>query len=172
MREDCNARRHVDAVSAPAPDWHAWLEANVPHYLLFARSQTRGEADAHDVLQEVLVEVWRRRSGRLPDDALVFQTIRRRAVDLGRRLGRRERREQAAPAWWEAADQALDRDAELADAMKQLSTPLRDVVLLKIWGELTFRQIAEALEVPLATAASRYRYALEQLRKALPEVHP
>jgi RNA polymerase sigma-70 factor (ECF subfamily) len=41
------------------------------------------------------------------------------------------------------------------------------VVTLKIWGELTFEEIAQVLEVPANTAASRYRYGLEALRKTL-----
>ena len=43
----------------------------------------------------------------------------------------------------------------------------REVVTLKTWGGLTFAEIAEALEIPANTAASRYRYGLEELRKAL-----
>ena len=42
--------------------------------------------------------------------------------------------------------------------------------MLKVWGELTFRQIAETLALPPGTVASRYRYALEHLRAALGEV--
>ena len=38
---------------------------------------------------------------------------------------------------------------------------------MKIWGGLTFAQIAEVLKVSHNTAASRYRYALEQLQKKL-----
>ena len=154
------------------PDWPRWLRANGRRYLLFARSQARCEADAHDLLQDALVEVWRRAErDRPPDDALVFRTIRRRAIDLGRRNDRRERRELAAPLWWTAeasVEPALD--AELARAVKNLPAHLREVVLLKVWGEVTFRQIAEAIEVPPATAASRYRYALEHLRTVFKEV--
>ena len=40
---------------------------------------------------------------------------------------------------------------------------------MKIWGGLTFPQIAAALELPVNTAASRYRYALAKLREALAE---
>lgn len=163
----------MDHLSATPPNWHAWLDAKGARYLLFARSQTRSEADAHDLLQEVLVEVWRREPSRLPDDALVFQTIRRRAIDLGRRTDRRERREQAAPVWWELPSgvQAPD-DAELEQAVRALPTHLSEVVLLKVWGKLTFRQIAEALTLPPGTVASRYRYAIEHLRDALKEVRP
>ncbi len=150
--------------------WYAWLEANASRYLLFARSQSRCEADAQDLLQEVLLEVWRRVAGAPPDDALVFKTIRRRAIDLARRIDRRERREQATIAWWQPPDEVPTHDAELEHAVEALPNHLREVVVLKVWGKLTFRQIADALGLPQATAASRYRYALEHLREALKEV--
>ena len=41
----------------------------------------------------------------------------------------------------------------------------REVVMLKIWSELTFAQIAKTLDIPLNTAASRYWYGLESLRR-------
>ena len=41
--------------------------------------------------------------------------------------------------------------------------------MLKIWGGLTFPQIAAALGVPPDTAASRYRYAIAKLREQLAE---
>jgi RNA polymerase sigma-70 factor (ECF subfamily) len=37
------------------------------------------------------------------------------------------------------------------------------VVVMKFWGGLTFAQISETLAISPNTAASRYRYALEQL---------
>ncbi len=42
--------------------------------------------------------------------------------------------------------------------------------MLKIWGGLTFDEIAEALDIPANTAASRYRYGLAELRKLTKEV--
>ena len=41
------------------------------------------------------------------------------------------------------------------------------VVHLKLWEGLTFEQIAIALDIPLNTAASRYRYGLDKLRARL-----
>jgi RNA polymerase sigma-70 factor (ECF subfamily) len=40
-------------------------------------------------------------------------------------------------------------------------------VVLKIWEDMTFSQIAEILEISPSTAASRYRYALEKLTQKL-----
>jgi RNA polymerase sigma-70 factor (ECF subfamily) len=153
--------------------WSDWLAARGHRFLLFARDQTRSEADARDVLQDALVEAWQRSGHRgPPDDALVFATIRRRAIDLARRIDRRARREESAFAWFEPAPEAPSLDAELERAVKMLPPLYREVVVLKIWSGLTFQQIAETLGVPLNTAASRYRYALEHLRAALKEVRP
>jgi RNA polymerase sigma-70 factor (ECF subfamily) len=52
-------------------------------------------------------------------------------------------------------------------ALRKLPTAQAEVVVLKIWEELTFAQIAEILEVPANTAASRYRYAMEKLSQVL-----
>jgi RNA polymerase sigma-70 factor (ECF subfamily) len=43
----------------------------------------------------------------------------------------------------------------------------REVIVLHIWGELTFAQIADLLEISANTAASRYRYALAKLRETM-----
>lgn len=120
------------------------------------------------------MESWRRHgSDAPPPDALVFATIRRRAIDLARREDRRTRRELAAPEWFDATQpEEPGADAELERAVKNLPSHLREVVVLKTWGGLTFAQIAETLAVPMNTAASRYRYALEHLREALKELRP
>lgn len=117
------------------------------------------------------METWQREPNRLPDDALVFQTIRRRAIDLGRRTDSRERRQQAVPSWWDLPrDEAAHDDAELEQAMRALPTQLSEVVLLKIWSQMTFRQIADTLDLPQGTVATRYRSAIAQLREVLKEV--
>jgi RNA polymerase sigma-70 factor (ECF subfamily) len=170
-----NADRVDD--SLPPQTWCHWLDARARSFLLFARDQTRCEADAHDVLQDSLVEAWQRHgSGGPPPDALVFATIRRRAIDLSRRIERRFRRESDAAEshWFSAAETSPSSfthapvlDEELSRAVKTLPAIYREVVVLKVWSGLTFQQIAETLAVPLNTAASRYRYALEHLRDAL-----
>ena len=77
----------------PEISWEDWLDMEAEVFFLYARQQTRTESDAKDVLQEALTEVWRKSCGALPDKALVFATIRRRAIDLGRSMTRRSQRE-------------------------------------------------------------------------------
>jgi RNA polymerase sigma-70 factor (ECF subfamily) len=67
-------------------------------------------------------------------------------------------------------DPVLEDDEDallLRERIKTLSPKLREVVIMKFWGGLTFQQIAETLAISPNTAASRYRYALEQLAQEL-----
>lgn len=158
------------------PDWEQWLLRHTPGLLLFARQQTRCEADAQDLLQEAVVESWRRQAaGTPPPLALVFATIRRRAVDLARCNERRALREAAAASetaecWFDASVEDRERGRLLQRAMSRLPDMYRDVITLKIWGGLTFAEVAEALDIPANTAASRYRYGLDELRQLTREV--
>jgi RNA polymerase sigma-70 factor (ECF subfamily) len=52
-------------------------------------------------------------------------------------------------------------------ALRLLPEEQREVLVLKIWGELTFQQIADTLGSPLNTVAARYRYGLEKLRERM-----
>ena len=154
-------------------DWERWVLGHAPGLLLFARQQSRCEADAQDLVQEAVVEAWQRQAdGEPPPVALVFATIRRRAADWGRSQDRRAAREAAAHAqtpecWFDSSIEDCERSRLIQEAMSKLPENYRAVVALKTWGGLTFAEIAEVLEVPANTAASRYRYGLEELRKTL-----
>jgi RNA polymerase sigma-70 factor, ECF subfamily len=60
-------------------------------------------------------------------------------------------------------EHADDADV-VAAALARLDQADREVIELKIYGGLTFREIAEAVGRPQATIATRYRRALESLR--------
>ncbi len=159
-------------------EWPPWLEQHAPRLLLFARQQTRSEADAQDVVQEAVVECWQRQTdGAPPAAGMVFATIRRRAIDRGRSADRRIVREAVAAreipeAWFDGGVEAQEQSRLIQAAMSKLPEPYREVVTLKVWGELTFAEIAAALEIPANTAASRYRYGLAELRKLTTEIFP
>ena len=51
--------------------------------------------------------------------------------------------------------------------MKRLPEKYQEVLTLKIWGEQTFQAIADAQDISINTVASRYRYALQGLRREL-----
>ena len=95
-------------------------------------------------------------------------------MDLGRREDRRAAREQQAEEvsgrmepLFETPVEDRERVLLVEAALRGLPPEQREVLVLKIWGELTFEQIAGQLAVSPNTAASRYRYALAALRRDL-----
>ncbi len=152
--------------------WHDWLREYSSRLMLFSRQQTRCEADAEDVLQMALVRTWKTHTG-APDRkvlSLAYTNIRRCAIDLARSMDRRRRREDLMVAdqgeqvsWFELPDD--DNSRALQVAMAKVPEKFREVITLKIWGEQTFDEIGKSLEISPNTAASRYRYGMENLRK-------
>jgi RNA polymerase sigma-70 factor (ECF subfamily) len=136
----------------------------------------RNEDDTRDVLQEVFVKLARQpdalRAAR-DERAFLIRLTHNTAIDLMRRRSVRDRHheqfgeEKISPfAATTDPDVAAFR-AELSAALGELPPDQRAVVHLKLWEGLTFEQIAETLEIPLNTAASRYRYGLDKLRARL-----
>ncbi len=160
------------------PTWAQWLEGRGAQLLLFARTQTRNDADAEDVVQETLAELFRKSPVAPPPLPVVYATVRRRAIDLGRSTNRRLAREEAATegqsttCWFDDSLEQRERAQLLDAALRRLPANQREVVTLKLWGDLTFAQIAETLDIPINTAASRYRYGLAFLRQHVPLEHP
>lgn len=162
---------------SPAVKWKQWLAENGPRLLLFARGWAPTREDAEDLVQDAIVRMWHHQEqhgGVPPDLPLVFSTIRFCGLNHHRSESRRRKREESIiylndfqDVW---LDPVLEDDEEaiiLRNAVEKLSPKLREVVVLKFWGGLTFLQISETLAISPNTAASRYRYALEQLAHEL-----
>jgi RNA polymerase sigma-70 factor (ECF subfamily) len=137
--------------------------------VLFARQFVRTSADAEDIVQDAFVRFWRKEHS-IENRGLLYATVRSVALDLLRRDARRARRE--ANAALEVEQTTLPQfdfddgsQRELAAAIDLLPVEQREVLVMKIWNELTFAEIAGALEISQNTAASRYRYALAALKK-------
>lgn len=160
--------------------WKEWFAENGPRLLLFARGWGKNRQDAEDLVQDAVVKMWHHqqdKGGLPPDLPLVFSTIRFGGLMLHRTEKRRRAREESIvflndfeDVW---LDPMMEEDEEgliLREAVQGLSDKLREVVVMKVWGGLTFAQISEALAVSPNTVASRYRYALEQLSQSLKQV--
>jgi len=151
-------------------NWKASFAELAPGLVLFARQFVHSVADAEDIVQDAFVRFWRREHS-IDNRGLLYATVRSVALDLLRKDARRARREAnalrdmeqtAAPPQFDADD---DSQRELAAAVDRLPTEQREVLVMKIWNDLTFAEIGQALSISQNTAASRYRYALTALKK-------
>ena len=158
------------------PDLASLYDAHAGPVFAFALNLTRSEADARDVLQEVFIRLAKQADASEPIRdvrGFLLRLAHNQIVDLGRRRDTRNRREEAfqtdalelfAPS--ADPDEASFR-AQLAASLAELPEDQRAVVHLKLWEGLTFEHIAETLDIPANTAASRYRYGLDKLRTRL-----
>ncbi|KAA5544548.1 sigma-70 family RNA polymerase sigma factor [Roseiconus nitratireducens] len=139
----------------------------------FSVSITRRQHDAEDAVSAALVKIvaqpklligadrpWHYLLQMVRNESLVILRTRSRWSSIGslaeRLIGRNNN-----PV------DLRDRNRQVWDAMSDLPAAQRQVVVLKIWEQMTFAEIAEVLQITPSTAASRYRYALEKLARKL-----
>jgi RNA polymerase sigma-70 factor (ECF subfamily) len=60
-----------------------------------------------------------------------------------------------------------DETRILADALAQLPSQQREVIVLHLQGGMKFREIADVQEVSISTVQGRYRYGLDKLQSIL-----
>jgi RNA polymerase sigma-70 factor (ECF subfamily) len=146
----------------------------------FLVNLVRNESDARDLLQELFLSLARQPAllrGIRKEREFLFRMAHNLAVDCIRRRESRTRVHEAAGQ--EVLEifqpeENPDEDAyrrELTRALGELPPDQRAVVHLKLWEGLTFDSIAEALDIPLNTAASRYRYGIDKLRELLRPIY-
>ena len=157
------------------PDqWTAWLDQHGAALVLFVRQWVASRADAEDVVQDAFVRFWRSRERVTEPTAYLYACAKTCALDWQRGRNRRTQREQinARPEsepMFVAEIEDRERRAAIESALIALPERQREVLIMKIWGGLSFPQIAAALESSADTVASRYRYALAKLHDLLVE---
>jgi len=156
--------------------WEKWLDEHGSALTLFARQFVDSHADAEEAVQDGFIRFWKIRDSAIDPIALLHSCVKRAAMDVTRGDNRRLRREQAVAmglkneSMFVCPVEHSEREEQVEHALQTLPKEQREVLVMKIWGQATFGQIAAALELSPNTAASRYRYAIEALRKQLTEI--
>nr|WP_206326783.1 ECF RNA polymerase sigma factor SigK [Streptomyces sp. S3(2020)] len=143
------------------------------------RAVLRDQAQSEEVAQEVLVEVWRTAARYRRDRGTAINWIltlaHRRAVDRVRSVEAAAARDHKAalleqtPEYDEVTEQVearLERE-QVRRCLRTLTEIQRQAVTLAYYRGLTYRQVAEALTLPLGTVKTRLRDGLIRLRDCL-----
>jgi RNA polymerase sigma factor (sigma-70 family) len=132
---------------------------------------TRDAGMADDAVQEAFFRLLRAKVEPRGDiTGYVFAAVRNAAVDR-----RKMRVEVGAETTIfaddgdrpEAKAEQSETEGMLRRAVEELGQAEKEAVVMKIYGDLTFEQMAAAAGEPVATVASRYRRALEKIRASL-----
>jgi RNA polymerase sigma-70 factor (ECF subfamily) len=144
-----------------------------PALLLFAMAITGERSRSQDAVQQVFLKMIE--SGTLVrvenPKAYLFASVRNALLNDRKVCERQVPFETASPdaraTWFSPPDRDYAAELSLRRALAELPEEQREVIILHIWGELTFSQVAEVLDISANTAASRYRYALARLRETI-----
>ncbi len=136
--------------------------------LLFASAISGDRGRAQDALHQVFLKVIENGSlGQAIDKKSYLFACVRNAVLNDAKLQNRSMPLDVDSAWFSPPDRDYAGERNLRRALGDLPKDQRDVIVLHVWGELTFSEIGELLGVSSNTAASRYRYALAKLRGSM-----
>jgi RNA polymerase sigma-70 factor (ECF subfamily) len=142
------------------------------HYLVLRLGSCE---DAEDILQETFYRFTRfsvRWKMVKNPQAFVFKVARNESNRFLKRQIPRRKRTQMNPDYKNALAsiiQGPDESSEklLADSLARLPDEQREVVILKVFEGMSFKEIARICGLSVNTAASRYRYGLSKLRAFL-----
>lgn len=146
------------------------IEEHFPTLLLFARQFSRSGAE--DIIQDAFLQLVRRcRWDGLPDQpiAWLFTVVRNAAIDQYRKTERQRRLGEELAAnpslRFEMPDDALVRSEEIDYMLESLPIRQREIVVARIWGSLSFDEIAALVNMSRTSVFRQYTEALETMRQ-------
>lgn len=151
-------------------DWcHQLYRRKAAELLLYGRALGLSHAEAEDVLQETFLALMQLPEAPENPEHYCVRVFRNRAANVKRGWLRRLKRELESKRWFERSDEPSPAETVAMKCLERLPSTQSEVIVLKVWHEMTFDQIATLLDISPNTAAGRYRYGLEKLRACLKE---
>lgn len=149
-----------------AEELQSLYQQHGPGLLLYACSLLGRKHAAEDVLQQVFMKLLEQNT--IPEEPkpYLFRAVHNVALNLIRTESKQVELADIEP-WFEAPDQDHTARVALTTELMRIPQEQRQVLVLHLWGGLSFEEIASMLAISANTAASRYRYALEKLRAAM-----
>jgi RNA polymerase sigma-70 factor, ECF subfamily len=152
----------------PKGGWCQTLyESKASGLILYGRALGLSHNEAEDVLQETFMALLKLEHRPDEPEHYCLRSFRNRALNFHRGLWRRLARELESVRWFERSEDLSDAEEEAMRCLAKLPPEQREVIVLKIWHEMTFDAIARLFEISPNTVAGRYRYGLDKLRNSL-----
>jgi RNA polymerase sigma-70 factor (ECF subfamily) len=178
MMDQCafteRVRDCVDRLAATGVDaLGALFDLTSQRLVRFALAVTRNQHDAEDAVQTSLVRVASQPQLLLPATcpwAYLLRMVRNESLLIARRKKRWSMAANLNDLVTVCGVDEVEREETYRAvwlALRTLPPEQAEVVVLKIWEEMTFAQIATVLEESPNTIASRYQYAMTKLSKRL-----
>ena len=152
----------------PGKNGEQWCErlyeAKAAGLILYGRALGLSHCEAEDVLQETFIALMRQPVAPDNPEAYSVRAYRSRALNYHRSLWRRLTRELESRRWFESVNTEDETEQAAMRCLENLPAEQREVIVLKIWHDHTFEEIAQLLALSPNTVAGRYRYGLNKIR--------
>ena len=150
---------------------HHWLEsfyqAKAAAIILYGRALGLSHGEAEDVLQETFMALMQKDDLPREPENYCLRSFRNRALNTKRSLWRRLTRELESARWFDKQPDESRAERAAMQCLAALPSDQREVIVLKIWNQLTFDEIGKALDISPNTAAGRYRYGLQKIKSQM-----
>ena len=147
-----------------------WYDAYSDALMLYARNWLGPDA-AQDAVQGAFMRLMGQTFAPADAKAWLFRTVRNEAITRLRREQCRRRHDRQLSArqapWFEGKPDDLIDGRKAQEVLMTLPEAQREVVLLRIWGQLSLKQISEVVANPLTTVHSRYKAALAAIKERM-----
>lgn len=146
--------------------WNALLRRYATPLAIYAAQFC---SEPEDTVQEAFLELFRQDQPPENVSAWLFTVVRNKSISSRRSTTRRNRyegvRANRSPNWFEESPENRLDAREITRQISDLVDDQREVLVLRLWGELTFEEIAELTESSSSTCHRLYQKAIEELRK-------
>ena len=148
----------------------SWFDAYAGRLVLYARQWLEAQW-AEDVVQEVFIRLMAQ--FREPDNvkSWLFAAVRNASISAFRSESSRRNRERKVASqsadWFESHPADLLDAAAAQTALTKLAAKEREVIVLRIWGQLTLAEISQIVQMPLSSVHDCYCSGIASLRQIL-----
>lgn len=142
-----------------------------------AKKYTPKQEDAEDAVQEIFMEIWqnaaRYDSSKASESTFISIIARRRLIDRLRKIYRRpviqsiEDVFETAPNVFESQLNTKIRANQAIEAMKDLRSEQREMMMLNIYDGMSHGEISQKLNVPLGTVKTHIRRGFKRVREVI-----
>ena len=143
------------------------VDQRFPALVLYARSLNAHAAE--DLVQEAFIKLVEQPKRPENPAAWLCKTIRNAAIGRHRKAERQRKHETEAARqksdWFVPADSLLAKEA--AEKLDELPSEQKEIVVLRIWNQLSFDEIAELTGMPKTSVFRMYSEALKELKRKL-----
>lgn len=146
-----------------------------PYIFRLVSSYVKNRADAEDITAEFFINLWKKAGSYKPGNGhKTWMTVMARNIAID--FLRKNNREIPAEEIYEEADQVKESPSaedevvstqSFHDMLASLPAVQQRIVAMKIAGEMTFKEIAGLLDMPMGTVTWHYQQSMKKLKEAI-----